>query len=82
MRRPPPGIPDISSEVYKALAVFTDEEIALLNRYYLDTTGEFWGIGFVNDVTGKVTKWANLAKYNALLVLEEACRQECSRIVR
>ncbi len=76
MRRPPPGIPGIPPEVYDAIEVFTDEELAGLKAYYQDTTGKFVYIGFVSKTTGKITKWADQAKYDAIAIMEDACRRE------
>lgn len=82
MRRPPPGTPGISPEVYAAIEVFTDKELAILEAFYHDTTGEFLFIGFINEASGKVTKWANQPYYDAIGIMEDAIRQEQPYIPR
>lgn len=76
MRRPPPGTPGVPPEVYAAIEVFTDEELAVLEAFYQDTTGKFLCVGFVSKTTGKITKWADQAKYDAIAIIEDACRRD------
>lgn len=59
----------------KAAMELLADDADILEVYFQDTTGEFDCIGFVGP-GGKVTKFANLDKYNALLVLENRVRRE------
>lgn len=59
----------------KAAMELLADDAKNLEAYFQDTTGDFDCIGFVGP-GGKVTKYANLDKYNALLVLEERIRRE------
>lgn len=56
--------------VKEALAVFTEEELGELKAFINQETGNFDCIGFVGP-GGKVTKYANVEKYKALIILED-----------
>lgn len=58
------------------LEAFTDEELDKLSINFAWETGEFLGIGFISEDTGKMTKFANLGKAAAVLVLEDIVRKE------
>lgn len=76
MIRPPPGLDYIPPECYKALDVFTDEELAALYAWYDKETGLFRCIGFL--LHDRITRWANPDKSAALEVLEDQARKEYS----
>jgi hypothetical protein len=65
-------------ELAQAWQLFTEEEVRSLYMAFSDETGEFEGVGF-SGVEGKFTRFANLEKYQALMVIEEQCRRELAR---
>ena len=70
MARTVEELPDDTPDyVRRAVEVFTDDEIAALERFYSGETGEFIGIGFIGP-GGKYTRHADPAKAQAIAVLE------------
>ena len=69
----------LPQEIKDVLAVFTEEEMAKLSSF-TDHLGNFVGIGFTDEVTGKYTKFADPVKYDALLVLEKRLLQDLEQI--
>lgn len=55
-----------------------EKDAEKLKAYYQLETGEFDCIGFVSP-GGKITKFAEIEKYNALLILENRIRRELSQ---
>lgn len=63
-----------SVEEMEALKLL-EKDAEILKAYYQYETGEFDCIGFVGP-GGVVTKYAEIDKYNALLVLESRIKKE------
>jgi len=66
---------DLPPDVVAATEAFTDEELLALRANYDVRTGEFIGVFFQGP--GDVyCRYANVDKYEAMLVLEDQIRKE------
>lgn len=68
----------LPDEVIQAIDIFSEEERSEIILFLNDETREVDCVGFVGP-DGRVCKYADVEKYNALLIIEEQARKEFLR---